>query len=976
MAIRHREEVLNTTLAGVLQNHGIEAEPETISAGRKGMPDVLFVFRGLRCVIEGKYDDVANYRDVVSGDAQKRLDNGTAQLAIAVVYKRDLRTVSFANLPSQLQSAEYEFRIFTEAGPQEWSEGPIDLVLAGLRHAQEDLARDDAVQRLAASLSERLVSISTLLADNEVLCDRLTISLGISHDATETPATAQRRRATAAKVAALTIANALIFQEQLSSADGRVSPLRAMLTSTDLASKVGTHWDWICININYVPIFRIAANTLLSLPANPTTTEAVRTLLDEAIQICSNRAALRHDLVGRIYHWLLHDAKYLGTYYTAVPSATLLLQVALAPARWPSVDFSDFAQLSEFRVADPACGTGTLLMATSQALTDNFVRSRVAATLPLDDAAFRTLHQALMENVLHGYDVLASAIQLTASTLAMLAPEVSFRRMRLYTMPMGRMDDGSVRLGSLDYFESARLQIQLTIDGGLNTSASVVTGEGNLASVAPFPRLDLCVMNPPFVRSVNKNLLFGSVPDARGAMQTELKRLVVDSKVSASIVAGLGSVFIALADRYLNDEGRLALVIPAAICTGDAWQKTRKLIFSNFHLELVVASHDPSKWSFSENTDLSEVMVVAKKKSLVEHSSTCAPALFTSFLNLTRNVKTSGEALAVAHALNMVTSIAALGTPSNPTHSVTEIKVGGQRFGELVTIPAGECANQWIGCAFAQTDVLRAAAYLRQGYLIYPGSIKTFKLPIVSLGTFATFGPDGRDIHDGFSITDAKTMYPALWGTDGDRIRVMRQAPNKWLTPKQTAAKGRSLRDISLLWPRAGRLMISTRLRLTTQRLTAVLLDVPALSNIWSPVSIEGASDNHLKALTVWLNSSLGIMLVLFGRVPTEGPWIQFKKPNLRELGVLDVLALGDSVLTSLSAAYDSLCMIPFDAFSDISSDFTRESADAAVQAAFGLPSLVHFRKSLGDEPMVSDRVIPTSASSVDDSQLELFSLV
>ena len=40
----------------------------------------------------------------------------------------------------------------------------------------------------------------------------------------------------------------------------------------------------------------------------------------------AEQAAFRHDLMGRIYHWLLHHAKYLGTYYTSVSSATLLLK--------------------------------------------------------------------------------------------------------------------------------------------------------------------------------------------------------------------------------------------------------------------------------------------------------------------------------------------------------------------------------------------------------------------------------------------------------------------------------------------------------------------------------------------------------------------------------------------------------------------------------------------------------------------------
>src|SRR5262249_11639180 len=82
------------------------------------------------------------------------------------------------------------------------------------------------------------------------------------------------------------------------------------------------------------------------------------------------------DRLYRIYHWLLHYAKYLGTYYTAVPSATLLLKLALA-ADWKR-DFGDPRKLSEFKVADLACGTGTLLMAAAQAFADVYIRFRAA----------------------------------------------------------------------------------------------------------------------------------------------------------------------------------------------------------------------------------------------------------------------------------------------------------------------------------------------------------------------------------------------------------------------------------------------------------------------------------------------------------------------------------------------------------------------------------------------------------------------
>ena len=84
---------------------------------------------------------------------------------------------------------------------------------------------------------------------------------------------------------------------------------------------------------------------------------------------------MRHDLMGRIYHTLLRHKKYLGTYYTSVASATLLLKLALDIKRWER-NWADLKALREFRIADLACGTGTLLMAAQQAVTGQLRAAR------------------------------------------------------------------------------------------------------------------------------------------------------------------------------------------------------------------------------------------------------------------------------------------------------------------------------------------------------------------------------------------------------------------------------------------------------------------------------------------------------------------------------------------------------------------------------------------------------------------------
>jgi hypothetical protein len=298
------------------------------------------------------------------------------------------------------------------------------------------------------------------------------------------------------------------FKEQLAQTDERADTLRKLAKSEDIVASTAKHWRWVWENINYVPIFQLGERVLDELPDSRNTTIAVKALLGEAQAICRQQAALRHDLMGRLYHWLLHEAKFLGTYYTSVSAATLLLKLVFFLG-WKK-DFTTTRSLADFKIADLACGTGTLLMASAQALTDRYISGRAAQDLSLSEKDISNLHQTLMQNVLHGYDILPTAVHLTASTLALLAPEVAFRNMNLFVMPIG-VDHGQPRLGSLDFLHGPEIKTQFALDDTQLDTMRTGAGKSAYAN-AKVPTLDLCVMNPPFVSSRYGNLLLDHCP--------------------------------------------------------------------------------------------------------------------------------------------------------------------------------------------------------------------------------------------------------------------------------------------------------------------------------------------------------------------------------------------------------------------------------------------------------------------------------
>ncbi|RQV95236.1 hypothetical protein EH220_06460 [bacterium] len=759
----------------------------------------------------------------------------------------------------------------------------------------------------------------------------------------------EQRQKTVAQIATLVIVNAIIFHGELSQSNTSILTLRKLLEEKKIRDALIKQWKYITEEINYVPIFHVARMILIDLPERKESEWGLRRIVEIASEIANNRVALRHDLMGRIYHTLLLDAKYLGTYYTSVAAATFLSKLALSPRHW-DVEWNKLEKIGELRVADLACGTGTLLMAVQQAITDNFVSCTVRAGGSVQKEQLRTLHQYLMEKVLHGYDVLTSAIHLTASTLAILAPEIAFKKMNLFCLPLGAPDKDRIYLGSVDYAIDSKVQYQLSLMPEVKEEATVVTGQGDQTSKAEIPELDLCVMNPPFTRSVGGNLLFGSLPaKERERMQHKLSEILKarlnNSRLRANSTAGLGSVFVAVGDRRLKNDGRMALVLPLALASGVAWKDTRDLIASDYVLEYVVTSHDPIRWNFSDSTDLSEILLVMRKtKDPKVHAEAR-----TKFINLWNNSPSPIDAVIAA-----TTTLDLDPAPVEKGHGVTRIMMGDRDFGEYIDIPWDQIKNdQWYPTAFAQTDLIRAAHYLRKGEIYSPGEGIVAKLPMTKLGELGEFGPDRRDIYDGFALSKSTTSFPAFWGHVAKDNVSIGSTPNRYLSPLTRAARGRKLRDVTLLWPKAGRLMFAERLRLNTQCVVAVCITKKSLSNVWWPFSTESYDGRIEAAIALWQNSYLGLLTLLAHRVPTEGPWVQIKKPIYESLPILDFRKLSELQLQGFADAYEGLADQSLLPLSQMEQDQTRIAIDDTISEILKIPKMDRMREALAREPVI-----------------------
>jgi hypothetical protein len=259
--------------------------------------------------------------------------------------------------------------------------------------------------------------------------------------------------------------------------------------------------------------------------------------------------------------------------------------------------------------------------------------------------------------------------------------------------------------------------------------------------------------------------------------------------------------------------------------------------------------------------------------------------------------------------------------------------------------------------AFAQTELVRALLHAAWGRIYLPGQGVAGQVALCPLHTLGELGFDRRDMHDGFTLAKGTTHYPAFWCHEAAMVNTLRQRPNEWLQARGRPAKGRPRRDANHLWQKAGRVLLAERLRLNTVRAVSVYVTEKVLSNVWWSFVFNQQKNSKIsdaeKALVLWLNSTIGIMIVVGQREETEGAWVDFKKPSLLSMPVLDVWSLSADNLRKLAEVYDQVADNSLLTLAEMDCDTTRRAIDEGLGEVLGLPDLSILRDLLAREPIL-----------------------
>jgi hypothetical protein len=288
------------------------------------------------------------------------------------------------------------------------------------------------------------------------------------------------------------------------------------------------------------------------------------------------------DLLGTIFHDLVpfEVRKTVAAFYTNVLAAELLA--------WLSIDAPDT------KVADFAVGSGGLLVAAYR--RKRFLLEREKGRFSPED------HRNFLEKELLGIDVMPFAASVAACHLALQTPEYFTNRVNVAIWDSTELSPGRVipSIAGLEFVMRGQTDLEAFVRPPKKRKG-VVSLTGEVPKEIALERYDVAIMNPPFTRQERmpekyKNALVERFKDYSDYIKGQM---------------GYYGYFVHLADLFLKDCGRMALVLPATTLHVRSSEGIRRLWAEKYHVEYIITTWH--RLAFSESVIFREILLVAKK---------------------------------------------------------------------------------------------------------------------------------------------------------------------------------------------------------------------------------------------------------------------------------------------------------------------------------------------------------------------------
>jgi len=901
--------------------------------------------------------------------AQMRTTGRTILSSVAMRLPDRLRKKYGNALAEDLASAvDLEMALYTGSTPSEatrwptsgWMVGTVDdlSMLTQAASVPPDVI-DAAVSNLVGGVGEAAGILTEIAKGNDEALQQIAKEL-FQEDGVQTR-----------RMAATILANAFVFHESLAGRIPNISSIDELRGKKKFnKSSVLAEWEKI-LTVNYWPIFHIAKRILEHVPVGESK-QLIDRLGETADRLLENQLMRSHDLTGAVFQRMIVDRKFLAAYYTTPASAALLIGLAVVPEETPAnKSWGDPSAIKSLRIADFACGTGTLLTTAYQ---------RISQLHELAGGDSEAIHAEMMARSIIGCDVLPAAAHLTASMISGAHPTVKYEKSSILTVAYGKQPDGGFALGSLDLLDPQGTFEILAITA--KAAESMGEKEQQTWSALPHASFDLVVMNPPFTRATVHEADRLNVPNPMFAAFTssaEEQRMMADATkrltagTSAHGNAGEASIFLVLADRKLKQDGVLALVMPMSLMVGESWEDSRHLLRRDYSdlVILSIAGYGSEDMSFSADTGMAECLVVGRKSKTDTKRAT--------FVVLNERPAYPLMGTGAAQQIHRLVGDKNIRRLEDGPLGGTPLYFGDDVIGQAMDAPLPESGGWNVG-RIADLSLAQTAFQLTEQNRVWLPTMKqsdAIGISITEVAEIAEVGPIHRDINGTnpngsirgpFKITPAKSgkvpTYPVLWSHDAERERTLlfdadsQGLPHRGKDAEEEAA---IVAKVESVWNTASHCHFNCDFQFNSQSTGMQLTPRKAIGGrAW--LSIKMSSLELEKALVLWANTSLGMLLRWWHSNKQQSGRGNIGKTSLQDMPILNVNALKPAQLSKAAELFEAMSAKPLLPLHEIDKDTVRQELDERFgREVLGLPAALFasggpietLRMKLAQEPSI-----------------------
>lgn len=659
---------------------------------------------------------------------------------------------------------------------------------------------------------------------------------------------------------------------------------------------LGEYFDLV-LEVDYTPVFGFKMADELPQDSLPIVQDAIKTIY------ALSPEKINHDILGKVFHDLIPEEvrRKVAAFYTRNESGQLLADLSIESA--------------DDKILDPACGSGSLLAAS-------YLRKK-----ELSDVFDESKHKQFVEDDITGIDVMPFSAHLSSIHLALQAPIYDTDEVNIGIEDSTKLSPGS-KISPLSYVlpekEQQRGLFEFDSDEKPDFSEETIEA-GSVAMDAAvgmemeLNKADVVIMNPPFTRQESIATF------AEGYKQRLRDRFSRrDSKGQIHGKMSYFGYFMYLADKFLDEGGRIATVLPANVLGKSTDSGIREMLVDEYSIEYVFARED--ELYFSEDTGIREVMLIARKGKL-ENSNTTYVSL--DGLNISSDaIRDAKETLDTSSAGETINIDGEHGNEAT-VWQIPQDQLDTHNLFSSLAVRNRKLIKQWAdmreSCDEYLTQVQDIGADLTRGGSSHPWTNGCIGAPDAELRK-----------SDVWRVVEVKEDEILIKHRHiGDKISVPSEALEPYLLRKQyrkrldTSAVPeytvvREFEDISRFLSLAEEDKIpdgwedhvtenSAHLAIPeTAYLTAPGTSHPVFYSdpprvyhrMWM---YTGLGKQNSRILGIWFDSSLGILQFLMTRLPGRGGWTKYRKYAQQRFVCPDIESLEESQFAKLEECFKNI---------------------------------------------------------------------